>query len=215
MNLKETATQRWRTHTSAEGLTWGMVLDGSVVVEAVRGHARLDEAAILEIGPGYGRFLRTLVASSFGFASYAGLDISAHWVRELTAEFRGQPNIEFIQGTAEEADKLFAGRKFDLIVSMLTWKHLYPDFRIAARACRSLLMPDGRLIFDLPETWIAWAAQPESAAGAFEETGTFTRSYARPEVQALLAKTGFTIAAFDDIEHAPGKRRLLVVAAGR
>lgn len=211
MSIKESTTERWRTHTSAEGLTWGMMLDGNVIVDAVRRHARLDGAAILEIGPGYGRFLRSLVAASIPFGSYTGVDISAHWVRELATEFR-HPNIEFVYGPAEEADLLLAGRQFDVVVSMLTWKHLYPNFRVAARACRSLLAPNGRLIFDLPETNIAWPVQLDAAHGAFEETGAFTRTYTRDEARSLLVDAGLAVATFDQIEHAPGKRRLLLVA---
>lgn len=216
MNARETATERWRTHTSAAGLTWGVMLDGEPIVQALARHARFDGAAILEIGPGYGRLLRGLVAGqsrSLGMRHYVGLDISEHWTRELAAEFTHQKNIEFMHGAAEDADTLLAGRQFDLIVSLLTWKHLYPDFSAVARCCRNLLTADGRLIFDVPETGVAWPTNGDEPAGKFEqETGTFTRTYSRAEIAAFLCSGGFDIAAFDEIEHAPDKRRLLVVA---
>lgn len=213
MGLDDIATERWRKHTSAEGLTWGVMLDGTALVEAIERHARLAGAAVLEIGPGYGRFLRSLVDSSMPFASYIGLDISEHWVRELADEFRDNKNIAFVRGDASQADALFAGRRFDVIVSMLTWKHLYPDFKAAARASRPLLTENGRLIFDLPETNLAWPAPPNLESGTFEETGTFTRTYTRREVELLLDDAGLSIVAFDEIEHAPGKRRLLIIAS--
>lgn len=212
MSLDDIATERWRTHTSAEGLTWGMVLDGAALVEAIEKHARLAGVAVLEIGPGYGRLLRSLVDSSVPFASYAALDISEHWVRELTKEFHSHRNISFMCAPVTEANTKFAGRQFDLIVSMLTWKHFHPDFAAAARACRSLLATDGRLIFDLPETDVAWPAPTNVASGTFEETGAFTRTYTRHEVQSLLGEAGLTVVMFDEIAHAPDKRRLLVVA---
>lgn len=212
MNLHDIATERWRTHTSAEGLTWGMMLDGAPLVEAIEKHARLAGLAVLEIGPGYGRLVRSLVHSSVPFENYTALDISEHWVRELTKEFHSHGNISFTRGSASEADSLFAGRRVDVIVSMLTWRHLYPDFTAAARACRSLLAADGRMIFDLPETDVAWPAPTNVASGTFEETGAFTRTYTRHEVQSLLGEAGLTVVMFDEIAHAPDKRRLLVVA---
>lgn len=226
MNAQERATERWRTHKSAAGLTWGMMLDGERLVAGLARHVRLEGASICEIGPGYGRLLRALAGQkssqsqvhdptsegSTPFASYVGLDISAHWTRELAAEFSHEKNIQFIHGAAEDADALLAGRQFDLIVSLLTWKHFYPDFSAVARCCRNLLAADGRLIFDVPETDVAWPAEADEPAGKFErETGTFTRTYSRAEIAAFLCSGGFDIAAFDEIEHAPDKRRLLVV----
>jgi SAM-dependent methyltransferase len=218
MNSREMATERWRTHTSAAGLTWGMMLDGAPLVAALARHVRLEGASIFEIGPGYGRLLRALLHSpmclSPSLGTYVGLDISAHWTRELAAEFSHEKSIEFLQGAAEDADTLLAGRQFDLIVSLLTWKHLYPDFSSVARSCRNLLAADGRLIVDVPETGVAWPAEPDEPAGKFEqETGTFTRTYSRAEIAALLRSANFSIAAFDEIEHAPDKRRLLVVSS--
>lgn len=215
-----------------------MMLDGAPLVAALERHVRLDNAAILEIGPGYGRLLRALLGGvspkskvqspkparpktlDFGLGtwdigSYVGLDISAYWTRQLTAEFGRLPNVELVQGAAEDADTLFAGRQFNVIVSLLTWKHLYPDFSAAARSCRNLLAADGRLIFDVPETGVAWRVQADEPSGKFEqETGTFTRTYSRDEVETLLPSAGLAVAAFDEIEHAIGKRRLLTVAAG-
>lgn len=248
MTLREQATDRWRTHTSAAGLTWGVMLDGGPLVAALARHVRLDDAAILEIGPGYGRLLRALTTDAirsgirensgpdvpsrpdfsrgrlrasahrgpgaFSFRNYVGLDISAHWTRQLAAEFGQFKNVELVQGAAEDADMLLAGRKFDVIVSLLTWKHLYPDFSAVARCCHKLLAADGRLIFDLPETGVAWPAGAEEPTGQFEqETGAFTRTYSRAEVDTLLDSAGLTVAAFDEIEHAPDKNRLLIVAS--
>lgn len=211
MNLDDLATERWRTHTSAEGLTWGVMLDGAALIETIERHARLTGAAVLEIGPGYGRLIRSLVHSSVPFASYAALDISEHWVRELTKEFHRHCNISFVSGSAADVHALFAGRQFDLIVSMLTWKHFYPDFKATAVSCRSLLAGGGRLIFDLPETNVAWPAQANAAAGTFEETGAYTRTYTRREAESLLGEAGLSVVTFDEVEHAPDKRRLLVV----
>lgn len=208
---REQATERWRTHTSAAGLTWGVMLDGAPIVAALARHVPLNDATILEIGPGYGRLLRALTSDTIH--TYVGLEISPHWTRELAAQFGHLPNVELVQGAAEDADTLLAGRQFDVIVSLLTWKHLYPDFSAVARCCRNLLMGDGRLIFDLPETGVAWPARPDEPSGKFEqETGTFTRTYSRAEVDMLLCSVGLTVAAFDEIEHVSGKRRLLVAA---
>lgn len=250
MTPREQATERWRTHTNAAGLTWGVTLDGGPIVAALARHIRLEDAAILEIGPGYGRLLRVLTSDetrsgirensgpdappqpdfarsrlqagahrgpgAFGFRQYVGLDISAHWTRELAAEFSRFENIECVQCAAEDADTLLAGRRFDLIVSLLTWKHLYSDFSAVARCCHKLLAADGRLIFDVPETGVAWPARADEPTGKFEqETGTFTRTYSRAEVATLLHAAGLAVAAFDEIEHTPGKRRLLTVAVHR
>jgi hypothetical protein len=41
---------------------------------------------------------------------------------------------------------------------------------------------------------------------------TFIREYAPDEVRGILERTSLELVAFDSIEHAPGRRRLLVVA---
>jgi hypothetical protein len=49
--------------------------------------------------------------------------------------------------------------------------------------------------------------------GSFNhDTGTFTRHYSRPQIKSLLSSAGLAVVTYDDIEHTPGKRRLLIVA---
>ena len=213
MDPNELALAHWRSPDRTAGLTWGTMLDGDACVAALASHAKIEGAAMLEIGPGYGRLLRSLLVRSVPFARYVGLDISAHWTRELVEEFGDRSNAELVRGAAEEAAWLLAGRRFDLIVSFLTWKHFYPDFGAVARGCWKLLAIEGRLIFDLPETGVAWPIRPDDINGSFNrDTGTFTRHYSRPQIASLLSGAGFSTCTFDEIEHTPGKRRLLVEA---
>ena len=205
-----TVIERWCTHTSAEGLTWGVTLNGYALLAAIARHVPIGGTEVLEIGPGYGRLLDALAECKIAPHSYLGLDLSEHWTRELRRR-HGSNRIRFLVGDVCSPPQI-AG-KFDLVVGFLTFKHIRPDFSAAAQlAAHVLRRGHGRLIFDLPETDTAWPAVVEPADHIEGETGTFTRSYRRDELSSILRSSGLTVVAFDDLYHTPEKRRLLVVA---
>ena len=198
--LWEKSKMRWRTAEPLEGLTWGVELSGDAFVERVVVHADLTpEKSILEIGPGYGRILKSFLKKGLPFEKYVGLDISDKNVAILKSRFANE-KIIFLQGDVE---KFTLDQKFDLIVSSLTFKHLFPTFERALCNLAGHMQTGGTIIFDLIE----------GDSMVFEsETDTFMHRYKRDDVQEIAATAGLSVAAFEPVHHAPGFSRLLVVA---
>jgi hypothetical protein len=79
-----------------------------------------------------------------------------------------------------------------LIVSTLVFKRLCPTFQLAATNCAAALAPGGKLMFDVPETGVDWAATVKAETGFFEsERGAFAKSYRREEIKEVLEACGW------------------------
>jgi SAM-dependent methyltransferase len=214
-SLNERAKWRWGHAIEREWLTWGKILSGDSIVEAVRRHTTLEDARVLEVGPGYGRFLESLKSQHVRFGSYVGIDLSPQRSRELR---RNYPEGRFVWGDIESFRHVEPLAPRDVIVATLVFKRLCPTFQLAATNCRWLLAPGGKLIFDVPETGVDWPATEEAQTGSFEKGwgyGAFSKSYRREEARELLEAAGFADVQFDSIIHDGDKRRLLVVATRR
>lgn len=197
---RERSKLRWRGAPPGSGLTWGVELCGAPVVAAAQEHGIFaPDRTVLEIGPGYGRVIRACLDRGVAFRRYIGLDVSAQNVAHLRASI-DDPRVEFVHGDAESVS---LGEPVDALLSVLTFKHLYPSFEAALANLRPQLQPGAPLMFDLIE-------------GAREyfhrDRVTFIREYTRAEVRGILERASLELVAFDSIEHAPGRVRLLVVA---
>jgi SAM-dependent methyltransferase len=201
---RERARERWQTAEPAVDLTWGMRLSGQAFMAKVAEYTRLeDHVRLLEVGPGYGRLVESLLELRLAFASYVGLDLSERNVEHLRRQF-ADPRLTFVAGDVENA----AIPPFDVGYSSLTLKHLYPTFEAAARNIAASLVPDGRFIFDLIEGTTSFFEHDDQ---------TFVRRYERPEIEAILDRAGMDVAAWDIVKHDDDIRhdRLLVVASRR
>jgi SAM-dependent methyltransferase len=194
---------RWRDAPTNEGLTWGMELSGEPLIELAGRHELFGpDRTVVEVGPGYGRFLRAALEAGAEFRRYVGLDISAQHVAVLSSRFE-DPRVEFRNADVEEAD---LGEPVDAIVSFLTFKHLHPSFERAVANLGAQLSPDGRLVFDLIE----------GSRRYFQADGsTYVREYGRDEARELVERAGLELVGFDSVVHAPGWERLVVVARPR
>jgi SAM-dependent methyltransferase len=194
---------RWRSAPPDPGLTWGVELSGDSIVEAAEAYGAFGSGrTVLEIGPGYGRVLRSILGRGLEFERYIGLDVSERNVRHLREAY-DDPRVEILQGDASSAA---LPRPVDAVLSFLTFKHLYPSFERALTNLEPQLRPRGLVMFDLIE----------GARRYFQrDQVTFIREYTRAEVAELLRSTPLDLAAFDEIKHAPGRIRLLVVARKR
>jgi hypothetical protein len=90
-----------------------------------------------------------------------------------------------------------------IILSSLTFKHLFPTFEKALGNVARQADPNAVFIFDLLE----------GDRQYFENDGViFIRMYTRDEVRDILARIGLRLVALDTVEHDPEHRQMLVVA---
>ena len=197
----ERSKRRWREAPPGPGLTWGVEVSGDPAVEAAERHGVFGPGrTILEVGPGYGRVLRSALAREVEFGRYIGLDLSAQNVRHLREEF-DDPRIEIVQGDVESTS---LDEPIDAALSFLTFKHIYPSFRAALENLGRQLRPGGRIVFDLIEGPRVYFHR---------DRATFMREYTRAEVGEIVAAASLELVALDRVEHAPGRTRMLVVAS--
>jgi len=185
------AKNRWLQSQPDKELTWGIKLTGDSFIDKVDIHGN-----ILEIGPGWGRLLTSIMNKGEKFDSYMGLDISSSNVDYLQKKFR-HPNIEFVYGDAENFK---FDRKFDVIFSSLTFKHIYPTFENALANLKQYL--DGTIYFDLIEGNLAF----------LEKDDAYIKLYTKKEVIEILNRCNLRLERFDKVVHAPSFTRMLVIA---
>lgn len=195
----ERAKMRWRNTKPSVALTWGRQLSGdSFIAKASSYGVFAKDRNIIEIGPGYGRLLKSVLQHKLPFGNYLGVDISPQNVQHLRAELAA-PNINFVNADAEE---FITNEQFHVLISSLTLKHIFPTFEKALNNISALLADDAMVVIDLVE----------GDASYFEEDGmTYIRAYQRPEVTQILAQSGIDVVAFDEVQHDNDYRRLLVV----
>jgi SAM-dependent methyltransferase len=197
----ELAKSRWRATAPGPELTWGKELTGDAFVDrALAHHAFGPDRTVLEVGPGYGRILRSCLERSVPFHRWVGLDLSAENVQHLSREFP-DPRVEFVEGDAESAR---VDTSVDTVISSLTFKHIYPSFEVALRNVARQLSERGLVLFDLIEGTRRYFHWDEI---------TYVREYSREDVEDLLARTPLELVGFDTVAHDRQHVRLLVVAA--
>lgn len=191
---------RWKGSRPDVALTWGKYVSGDQFITKAKSHGAFSEPrTILEIGPGYGRLPQAILRAQIPFESYYGIDISADSVQFLRREFPDD-RFTFIKEDAETCDLDFS---YDLLLSSLTFKHLYPTFETCLRNIVRFANENCRFFFDLIE----------GEAAYFEEEGpTYLRFYTKEEVGKILQRIGLSVETFDYVEHDKDHIRLLVVA---
>jgi SAM-dependent methyltransferase len=196
----ERSRTRWKEGPHEWGdLTWGRGLEGSPFVSKAAEYVAFDsKKRVLEIGPGYGRLLKACLDLGVPFAHYHGLDISEEVCSYLREQFPNE-KVTFSQGDVETAG---FGEHFDIVLSSLTFKHLFPSFESALRNLADAMNAGAVVCFDLIEGELR----------SFGYVKEFVKGYTRPEVVEILGRTGFEHVAFDEVVHDPEFIRLLVAA---
>ena len=200
----EVAWQRSRIRWCQTGpdthLTWRREVTGDNFISRVSSYNVFsNERTILEIGPGYGRLLKTCLQQQIRFKSYVGVDISPQNVKYLRENFPSAA-VHFVHGDIENVS--FDAR-FDVVVSSLTFKHLFPSFEKVLRNVANYVNPGGMVFFDLVE----------GNGSSWENDGvTYIRYYTRPEILEILGNVSLELVAFDQVRHDPDHPRLFVVA---
>lgn len=202
LDLKEKYKKYWRETTNL--LPWFRKdITGDEFAEKLLPYFG-PEKHLLEIGPRNGRILISLKKLNAKYMSYTGIDIGSYNVEYSKKNFEDSIH-HFILGDAEE---YVFKRKFDVIFSSTTLKHIYPSIDRLLRNIHGAMKPDSILISDFLE-----------GKGSFVEQSVWTRRYTKDELTTILNKNGYYISKFDTVRHkgAPGRGglRLLVVAALR
>ena len=199
--LREKSKSRWVRATPDAALTWGKELTGGAfVAKASEYGAYGPEKDVLEIGPGYGRLLRAAATGGMSYRSYTAVDISSQNLDHLRKAFPDR-KIQFVH---DDAETVALNGEYDAVLSSLTFKHIYPTFRLALAHLATFVRQGGRFYIDLIEGDV----EPY-----FENDGSnYLRYYTRSEVNRILASAGLDLVAFDEVVHDPDHRRLFVVA---
>jgi 2-polyprenyl-3-methyl-5-hydroxy-6-metoxy-1,4-benzoquinol methylase len=176
------ARARWRRDESAPGLTWGIYMTGDTLWDRYCFHRDFtDRDRILEIGPGYGRLLRTAMERGIRWREFVGIDLSPGRVDKLTQQF-GADAVRFLVADVNEwrSDALF-----DAIICSGTFEHLYPDCGAALRNIADYLAPQGMVLIDFIRT--------EHSFAFFEQSSNYLRGYTERELRCLFARSGFSV----------------------
>jgi SAM-dependent methyltransferase len=199
-DLHDRSKRRWRTTPPTNALTWGADVSGAPLLRKAVEHGVFGAGrTVLEVGPGYGRLLRAALAQGTEFERYVALDISDANVAHLRREFADE-RVKIVCGDAETAS---IPARADALVSFLTFKHLYPSFEPTLANLVPQLSSRALVVFDLLE------GRRRHFQG---DDVTYVREYRRQEVTDILARVSLVPVAFDEVVHAPGRARLLVVA---
>jgi SAM-dependent methyltransferase len=218
--------KRWYGDEPPEGLTWGRVMTGDSLWDLYeRYHRFTSEDKILEIGPGYGRLLKTALARNIPFHSYTGLELSKARVNRLRCEF-DQANVNFIDG---DIDIWRSELKFNIVICSSTFEHLYPDCRAALHNIYNHLAPDANIFIDfigniprkifgidLPSLTSDLIRRMKTSLRWFEPSGTYIRIYSTHELLRIFGECGYAVRSIDPCTLGNGVRgrvnRLVVIA---
>jgi SAM-dependent methyltransferase len=177
--------QRWKGSEPDAALTWGEILSGDSFLAALQHYYHFrPEHHICEIGPGYGRLLRTILDKQLPFHHYSGVELSEERVRQLAARFPQQA-VEFLPG---DAATVRLSHPADLLLCSATFEHLFPDFTsVLQNLVRHNLNPPAALAVDFVQADDAMSQRSQG----FEPDGhAFVRVYSAEEIRQLWAACG-------------------------
>jgi 2-polyprenyl-3-methyl-5-hydroxy-6-metoxy-1,4-benzoquinol methylase len=192
--------KRWVQSNPDLHLTWNRDISGDAFIQRVLMYTTIQSGKnILEIGPGWGRLLKAILKENLSFENYYGIDISEKNIAYLKNTFQTS-NIHFIHGNAEDV-KL--NTIFDIVISSLTFKHIYPSFEKLLINISQYVSKKGMVFFDLIEGNVAFLER---------DGNTFIRYYKKEQLKEITRRSNLDVVGFDKVIHAPGYSRLLVIA---
>jgi SAM-dependent methyltransferase len=211
-NLRELSQARWKGDEEDASLTWDQIMTGESFLELVLHHyAFTGKESILEIGPGYGRLLDTILERRLPFNNYVGMELSPARVERLTRKFK-LSSATFTTG--DILNDVWDVRA-DLILSSATFDLLYPSMQEALDNLHNMSRAGTRLFIDF--TVYPGDHDMHMTLAYFESKPTFIRVYSRAEIEEMFAQAGFRVLAFEKATIGKDRfgaevRRALVVA---
>jgi len=189
------AKKKWLESKPRKELTWGLELNGSSFIKKMLNYKQFNyNTHILEVGPGLGRLLRSIIKKRIPFTSYVGLDSDKNNVEYLKETFT-DPRIQFINGNDEE---VIFDKKFDVMISSLKFKHFMPTFEIVLMNLSSYLYDNGLIFFDLDEI-------------SSKENDNSMEQYSKTRIIKIMEKCNLELVNFDEIIHVKGYKGTFVV----
>lgn len=189
--LWEQSRERWSGDENDNSLTWGSKWTGDSFIDQVnKVFTWSQETKIVEIGPGYGRLLDTILQRKYPFKSFTGIELSTARVNRLQEKYKAFSTISFMQGDVEEFS---LSDKATLVISSATFPHLFPNFRKALVNIRKNMEIGGTLCFDLSEG---------STGGTFQDDGTtYARMYDKDELNLIFSGSNYGNLNIDKVIH--------------
>jgi SAM-dependent methyltransferase len=173
---------RWKGDEPETGLTWGAMMDGRSLWKIYsRAHLFRNSDKVLEVGPGYGRVLKTALDNGVPFRSYIGVDLSQARVAKLSEQF-SDARVKFLVGDIGDWSW---HEPFDVVICSATFEHLYPDCEKALSNIRQQAASGAALFIDFIHSHTSHAV--------FEPNGTFIRWYNERELQSIFCKCGYRV----------------------
>jgi phospholipid N-methyltransferase len=191
--LFDVSQERWKGSEDDACLTWGAIFTGDSFLDALQQYYKFNpEHHICEIGPGYGRLLKTVLERKLPFRKYTGVELSADRVAKLTKAFPGEA-IGFVHG---DVTTVRLREEADLVICSSTFEHLFPDFtRALLNLLEHNLKPGGRLAID----FVQKDPSMQYHAQGFESSRAFVRMYSADEIRDLFRACGVEEVHLDSI----------------
>jgi SAM-dependent methyltransferase len=183
--------KRWRGVDGHDrGLTWGVILEGSSFFEEIQktidiGHAK----SIIEVGPGYGRLLKALIARGHKFTEFLGLDISPQKIQKLRDKIR-DARVKFAVGDCRTVN-LGSYGGFDLLISSSTFVHIRPDFGAALSQMRQFMKREGIFAFDVTDCGDDRDVQ--GLGNPLTPGGEFVGHYSKNRIKEIVRGSGLEL----------------------
>lgn len=183
---EERAKSRWKQDEEDLSLTWGNVMTGDSFFDQVDRYFPFHaDVKIYEIGPGYGRLLKTILQRQYAYKEYFGLDLSQARVTRLTSAF-GNSRTRFQAGAC---DVTVPPERFNLVISSATFEHLFPSMAATLERIYAAMLPGGMAFLD----FICHDPELAISRAYFEEFGgkAYIRIYSQEEIRAFFLNAGF------------------------
>jgi NAD(P)-dependent dehydrogenase (short-subunit alcohol dehydrogenase family) len=144
---------------------------------------------VVEVGPGYGRILSTLLQREIPFGTYCGIEISATRVARLRQQFIDK-RVQFECG---DINSYRSHQPADVVISSATFVHLYPDCLNALKNIRSQISPTALIAIDFIDP-----THYSTSRGFDSASGTYVVGYTRDELREIFSAAGYDVIAMPE-----------------